>query len=95
MANKRKVFKLIKGFSFMIIGCALMIVLFRRAMNVLQRQDEIAVLEKQKKAVEKEKAELQNEVELLNDEDYVARYARENYIFPRDGEQVSIIPGVE
>ena len=94
MANKRKVFKLIKGFSFMIIGCALMIVLFSSAMNVLQRQDEIAVLEKQKKAVEKEKAELQNEVELLNDEDYVARYARENYIFSRDGEQVSIIPGV-
>ena len=88
MANKRKVFKLIKGFSFMIIGCALMIVLFSSAMNVLQRQDEIAVLEKQK-------AELQNEVELLNDEDYVARYARENYIFSRDGEQVSIIPGVE
>lgn len=79
----------------MIIGCALMIVLFSSAMNVLQRQDEIAVLEKQKKAVEKEKAELQNEVELLNDEDYVARYARENYIFSRDGEQVSIIPGVE
>lgn len=79
----------------MIIGCALMIVLFSNAMNVLQRQDEIAVLEKQKKAVEKEKAELQNEVELLNDEDYVARYARENYIFSRDGEQVSIIPGVE
>lgn len=95
MASKRKVFKLIKGFSFMIIGCALMIVLFSSAMNVLQRQDEIAVLEKQKKAVEKEKAELQNEVELLNDEDYVARYARENYIFSRDGEQVSIIPGVE
>lgn len=95
MANKRKVFKLIKGFSFMIIGCALMIALFSSAMNVLQRQDEIAVLEKQKKAVEKEKAELQNEVELLNDEDYVARYARENYIFSRDGEQVSIIPGVE
>lgn len=95
MANKRKVFKLIKGFSFMIIGCALMIVLFSSTMNVLQRQDEIAVLEKQKKAVEKEKAELQNEVELLNDEDYVARYARENYIFSRDGEQVSIIPGVE
>ena len=95
MANKRKVFKLIKGFSFMIIGCALMIVLFSSAMNVLQRQDEIAVLEKQKKAVEKEKAELQNEVELLNDEDYVARYPRENYIFSPDGEQVSIIPGVE
>lgn len=79
----------------MIIGCALMIILFSSTVNVLQRQDEIAVLEKQKQAVEKEKTELQNEVELLSDEDYVARYARENYIFSRDGEQVSIIPGVE
>lgn len=87
--------KLVKGISYMVIGCALMIVLFSSAMNVLQRQDDIAVLEKQKAAVEKEREELQNEVELLNDDDYVARYARENYIFSREGEQVSIIPGVE
>ncbi|WP_294578829.1 septum formation initiator family protein [uncultured Thomasclavelia sp.] len=95
MAKKRKMIKLVKGISYMVIGCALMIVLFSSAMNVLQRQDDIAVLEKQKAAVEKEREELQNEVELLNDDDYVARYARENYIFSREGEQVSIIPGVE
>ena len=48
-----------------------------------------------KKAVEKEKKALENEISLLNDDDYVARYARENYVFTREGEQVAIIPGVE
>lgn len=79
----------------MLLGCVMMIVLFNSAMTVLQRQDDIAVLKERKKIVEAEKNELQNEVDLLNDEDYVARYARENYIFSREGEQVSIIPGVK
>ena len=85
---KRKVYKTVKGFAYMIIGCGLMLTLFNSAITVFQRQDEIAVLEKEKKAVE-------NEISLLNDDDYVARYARENYVFTREGEQVAIIPGVE
>ena len=79
----------------MIIGCGLMLTLFNNAITVFQKQDSIAVLEKQKNAIEKEKASLENEINLLNDDDYVARYARENYIFTREGEQVSIIPGVK
>ena len=62
---------------------------------VYQHQDEVVALKKQKAAVVKEKKALENEINLLNDEDYVARYARENYVFTRDGEQVSIIPGVK
>ena len=62
---------------------------------VYQHQDEVVALKKQKAAVVKEKKALENEIDLLNDEDYVARYARENYVFTRDGEQVSIIPGVK
>ena len=83
---KRKVYKTVKG---------LMLTLFNIAITVFQRQDEIAVLEKEKKAAEKEKKALENEISLLNDDDYVARYARENYVFTREGEQVAIIPGVE
>ena len=79
---KRKVYKTVKGFAYMIIGCGLMLTLFNSAITVFQRQDEIAVLEKEK-------------ISLLNDDDYVARYARENYVFTREGEQVAIIPGVE
>ena len=52
---KRKVYKTVKGFAYMIIGCGLMLTLFNSAITVFQRQDEIAVLEKEKKAVEKEK----------------------------------------
>ena len=86
---KRKVYKTVKGFAYMIIGCGLMLTLFNSAITVFQRQDEIAVLEKEKKAVEKEKKALENEISLLNDD------ARENYVFTREGEQVAIIPGVE
>lgn len=93
--GKRKVFKVVKGFTYMIVGCGLLLVLFNSAMTVYQHQDRIEVLEKQKKEVTKEKKNLENEINLLNDEDYVARYARENYVFTREGEEVSIIPGVE
>lgn len=79
----------------MIIGCGLLLTLFNSMVTVYQHQDEVTVLKKQKAAVVKEKKALENEIKLLNDEDYVARYARENYVFTRDGEQVSIIPGVE
>ena len=65
---KRKVYKTVKGFAYMIIGCGLMLTLFNSAITVFQRQDEIAVLEKEKKAVEKEKKALENEISLLNDD---------------------------
>ena len=61
---KRKVYKTVKGFAYMIIGCGLMLTLFNSAITVFQRQDEIAVLEKEKKAVEKEKKALENEISL-------------------------------
>lgn len=79
----------------MIIGCGLLLGLFNSAMTVYQHQNKIAVLEKQKKEIIKEKTKLEKEINLLNDEDYVARYARENYVFTREGEEVSIIPGVK
>ncbi len=79
----------------MIIGCGLLLTLFNSMMMVYQHQDEITILKKEKAAVVKEKKALENEIDLLNDEDYVTRYARENYVFTRDGEQVSIIPGVK
>lgn len=93
--DKRKIFKVVKGFTCMIVGCGLLLVLFNSAMTVYQHQNRIAVLEKQQKQVSKEKEKLENEIKLLNDEDYVARYARENYVFTREGEEVSIIPGVK
>lgn len=79
----------------MIIGCGLLLTLFNSMATVYQHQDEIVTLKKQKATIVKEKKALENEIDLLNDEEYVTRYARENYIFTRDGEQVSIIPGIK
>ena len=50
---------------------------------------------KEDKDIEELKKELENEVDLLNDDDYVTRYARENYVFTRDGEQVVILPDID
>ena len=38
---------------------------------------------------------LLSQVSLLNDDDYVTRYARENYVFTKDGEQVVILPDID
>lgn len=92
---QNKIKKTIKPMIFMIIGCAMMWTLFSNAMTTFSRQDDIAKLEKEVKAIQKEKAALENEVELLNDDDYVTRYARENYVFTRDGEKVAILPDVD
>ena len=40
----------------------------------------------------KEKKSLSKEIELLSDDDYVTRYARDNYIFSKDGEEVVKLP---
>ena len=64
-------------------------------MSVFSRTSEIDKLEKEVAIVKKEKKDLQNEVSLLNDDDYVTRYARENYVFTKDGEQVVILPDID
>ena len=64
-------------------------------MSVGSRTAEIDKLEKEVAIVKKEKKDLQNEVSLLNDDDYVTRYARENYVFTKDGEQVVILPDID
>lgn len=89
---KNRIRKTVKPMIFMLAGCAMMWILFSSAMTTFSRQEDIARLEKEVKAIEQEKAALENQVELLNDDDYVTRYARENYVFTREGEKVVILP---
>mgnify|MGYP004626482649 CR=1 FL=1 len=39
-------------------------------------------------SLKKEEKELRNEIDKLQDEDYIARYARENYSYSKDGEYI-------
>ena len=79
--SKKRLRKTYKPTAYILIGCFLMYILLSQAMAAFSRQDDIK--------------ELENEVELLNDDDYVTRYARENYVFTRDGEQVVILPDID
>lgn len=47
------------------------------------------------KAVEKEVADLQKEVDLLHDEDYVAKIARERFYYSKEGELLFPLPESE
>ena len=93
--SKKRLRKTYKPTAYILIGCFLMYILLSQAMAAFSRQDDIKKLENEVAAVKKEKKELENEVELLNDDDYVTRYARENYVFTRDGEQVVIWPDID
>lgn len=92
---KSRIKKTIRPMIYILVGCAMMWVLFSSAMDTFSRQDDIAQLDKEVKSVRKEKKELEKQVELLNDDDYVTRYARENYVFTREGEQVAILPELD
>ena len=90
--TKKRLKKVYKPMAYIFIGCSLIYILLSQAMSVFSRTAEIDKLEKEVAIVKKE---LQNEVSLLNDDDYVTRYARENYVFTKDGEQVVILPDID
>ena len=79
--TKKRLKKVYKPMAYLFIGCFLIYILLSQAMSVFSRTAEIDKLE--------------NEVSLLNDDDYVTRYARENYVFTKDGEQVVILPDID
>ena len=87
--TKKRLKKVYKPMAYIFIGCFLIYILLSQAMSVFSRTAEIDKLEKEVKK------DLQNEVSLLNDDDYVTRYARENYVFTKDGEQVVILPDID
>ena len=82
---KRSIVRII--FSFLILS-----LMFGSILTVLGR---VISLNKEKKALENtlvstktKKENLEDEMNKLNDEDYVARYAREKYLFSKEGEYI-------
>ena len=60
--------------------------------QIMEKREEEAFLIEELKRLENEEAYLKVEVEKLNDPDYVARYARERYLYSKDGEITIRIP---
>lgn len=94
MAKKQRQsrFRKLLGFVYVAISFILIYTLVVRAQRVIEQKKEYNTLVEQRDSLLKEKKALSQEVELLNDDDYVVRYARENYIFSKDGEEVIKLP---
>ena len=93
MAKKKKL-KIRKFVGFIYLGLAVSLIYYFsvNAIRVINEKHAYEELLLKRDALLLEKANLTKEVELLSDEDYVTRYARDNYIFSKDGEQVVKLP---
>lgn len=93
MAKKKgPKYKKFLGLIYIGISAVLIYTLYTSAMRVNKQRAELHKLEDKKAELVAEKEALSKEVELLGDDDYVARYARDNYIFSKDGEEVVKLP---
>ena len=93
MAKKKKIkFKKLMGFVYFGLAVSLIYYFSINAVRVINEKKEYDELVQKRDALLLEKENLTKEVELLSDDDYVTRYARDNYIFSKDGEQVVKLP---
>ena len=92
MAKKKRKMGNIYGIVFLIISVFLIYTLYAKVQHIKTEEATYQKLVVQKNELKKEKAKLANEVDSLNDSDYVVRYARSHYIFSKNGEEVIILP---
>ena len=64
------------------------VTLFSYTYNYISLRAEEKKLQNELVALQDEKANLKIEIEKLNDPEYVARYAKENFLYSADGEYV-------
>ena len=64
------------------------VTLFVYTYNFISLKSEEANLKNQLVSLQDKKADLKVEIQKLNDPEYVARYAKENYLYSEDGEYV-------
>lgn len=71
---------------------AFVINLWKMFSQVISKNKEAVFLRSEIERLEEEEAYLKIEVEKLNDPEYVARYARERFLYSKDGEFTIKIP---
>jgi Septum formation initiator len=93
MAQKRQPkYRKFIGFAYVGIAAVLIYTLVINGVRVFQQRQQLAQLQEKKTELLEEKEALAKEVELLNDDEYVARYARDHWIFSGEGEEVVKLP---
>lgn len=89
-------FSKIRGLLFLFVSFGVIVGSFSYCYGLIcEQKDELGTVNLEYENLEKEKALLLDEINLLGNEDYLTQYARENYIFTKDGETVVILPPEE
>lgn len=83
-AKKRRIVSLL--FLVALFVVILISTVFSDWMQIIDNKNQTNALEKQYESLLEEEASLKSEVVKLQDPDYIARYAREKYMYTRDGE---------
>lgn len=96
MAKMNKVKKtrrmLILGLSSIIIIITMTFTIGKYWIEIYDKYQEKKELEKKLIALKEEEEKLKVDADKLQDPDYIARYAREKYLYSKDGEFIIKIP---
>lgn len=76
----------------LILVFGIVVSVFNDMSQVLKNKNEIVLLNKEYKELLKDEESLQSEITKLQDNDYVARYAREKYSYSLPGEVIIKLP---
>lgn len=92
--KKKKIKKNLLFFTllYLIVGFILVESVLSTFYNIYSKTKEKKTLEKQLIELKEKEEELNGTVTKLQDPDYVARYAREKYLYSKDGEIIIRIP---
>ncbi|MEG1494962.1 MAG: septum formation initiator family protein [Bacilli bacterium] len=80
------------GTSSLIVISCLILMIGKYWIEIVQKYQEKSFLEKQLVELKQKEEVLKVDVEKLQDPDYIARYAREKYLYSKDGEFIIRIP---
>ena len=85
-----------KVVSMLVFSSLFFVILISTVMSdwieIKNNRDETEMLLKKKEELLEQEASLRSEVSKLQDPDYIARYAREKYLYSKDGEIIIRIP---
>lgn len=83
---------LVFGLFSVFVICFVFVSVYKVINQIVEKYQEADELEKRIAALTMEEEELNNEINRLQDKDYLARYAREKYFYSKNGELIIRIP---
>ena len=96
MAKKKKTKRKLRFFSLgllsIIVIVAVTFTLGKYWIEIYEKYQQKKTLEKQLIELQEKELELKVDADKLQDPDYIARYAREKYLYSNDGEFIIKIP---